>query len=105
MSEDDDQQVQCWHIEPGTPCDWDNCRQPERLADGDVGTDPAEKSAAAATTTPARLTEVVSMNGLSPIDVDKPWHCRWPLACDMPYSSDPAHYMPLCKSCHVKFDS
>lgn len=24
---------------------------------------------------------------------------------DMPYSSDPAHYMPLCKSCHVKFDS
>jgi hypothetical protein len=33
-------EVQCWHIEPGTPCDWDICRQPERLAAGDYGTDP-----------------------------------------------------------------
>lgn len=37
--EDDD--VQCWHIEPGTSCDWNICRQPERLARGDKGTDPA----------------------------------------------------------------
>lgn len=21
--------VQCWHTEPGTPCDWNVCRQPE----------------------------------------------------------------------------
>lgn len=28
---------QCWHLEPGTPCDWDVCRQAERLAVGDVG--------------------------------------------------------------------
>lgn len=27
----------CWHIEPGTTCDWDICRQPERLAAGDIG--------------------------------------------------------------------
>jgi hypothetical protein len=40
--EDDDEQVQCWHIEPGTPCDWNICRQPERLAAGDRGIDPAE---------------------------------------------------------------
>ncbi|MFD8687839.1 hypothetical protein [Streptomyces sp. NPDC059651] len=33
-------EVQCWHIEPGTPCDWDACHQPERLAAGDAGTDP-----------------------------------------------------------------
>ncbi|WP_157876678.1 hypothetical protein [Streptomyces graminilatus] len=39
--EDDEQQVQCWHIEPGTPCDWNICRQPERLAAGDRGIDPA----------------------------------------------------------------
>jgi hypothetical protein len=37
---DDGDDVQCWHIEPGTPCDWDICRQPERLARGDYGTDP-----------------------------------------------------------------
>ncbi|MGW4757304.1 hypothetical protein [Streptomyces chartreusis] len=36
-----DQQVQCWHTEPGTPCDWNVCHQPERLAAGDPGTDPA----------------------------------------------------------------
>lgn len=30
----------CWHIEPGTTCDWNICRQPERLAAGDPGTDP-----------------------------------------------------------------
>ncbi|TXS36937.1 hypothetical protein [Streptomyces sp. OR43] len=35
-------EVQCWHTEPGTPCDWDACRQPERLAAGDAGTDPLE---------------------------------------------------------------
>lgn len=39
---EDDPPVQCWHYEPGSPCDWDVCRQPERLAAGDVGTDPAE---------------------------------------------------------------
>lgn len=38
----DDPPVQCWHIEPNTPCDWNICRQPERLAAGDRGTDPAE---------------------------------------------------------------
>ncbi|MEU4173270.1 hypothetical protein AB0F46_41330 [Streptomyces sp. NPDC026665] len=32
----------CWHIEPGTTCDWNICRQPERLAAGDRGTDPAD---------------------------------------------------------------
>lgn len=33
----------CWHTEAGTPCDADGCRQPERLAAGDRGTDPAEE--------------------------------------------------------------
>ncbi len=35
----------CWHTEPGTPCDYDVCLQPERLARGDQGqgpTDPAD---------------------------------------------------------------
>jgi hypothetical protein len=41
--EEDDPPVQCWHTEPDTPCDWDVCRQPERLAAGDRGTDPARK--------------------------------------------------------------
>lgn len=43
MADDDadDEPVQCWHTEPGTPCDWNVCRQPERLATGDHGTDPA----------------------------------------------------------------
>ncbi len=39
--EDDDPPAACWHTEPGTPCDWDICRQPERLAAGDRGTGPA----------------------------------------------------------------
>lgn len=39
--EDDDPPVACWHTEPTTPCDWNVCRQPERLAAGDAGTDPA----------------------------------------------------------------
>ncbi len=39
---DDDPPVQCWHYEPGSPCDWNICRQPERLAAGDYGTDPAD---------------------------------------------------------------
>lgn len=39
--EQDDPPVQCWHTEPGSPCDWNICRQPERLAAGDRGTDPA----------------------------------------------------------------
>ena len=39
----DDPPVQCWHTEPGTPCDWDVCNQPERLAAGDYGTDPREQ--------------------------------------------------------------
>lgn len=38
--QDDDPPVQCWHTEPDTPCDWNVCRQPERLASGDTGTDP-----------------------------------------------------------------
>src|SRR4051812_2315414 len=37
----DDPSVQCWHYEPDTPCDWNICRQPERLAAGDRGVDPA----------------------------------------------------------------
>ncbi|MDX2513845.1 hypothetical protein PV355_01520 [Streptomyces stelliscabiei] len=41
--EEDNPPVQCWHTEPDTPCDWDVCRQPERLAAGDRGTDPARK--------------------------------------------------------------
>lgn len=41
--EPDDPPVQCWHTEPDTPCDWDVCRRPERLAAGDRGTDPARK--------------------------------------------------------------
>jgi hypothetical protein len=41
----DDPPVQCWHTEPHTPCDWNVCRQPERLAAGDYGTDPAEGAA------------------------------------------------------------
>lgn len=28
MNEDED--VQCWHTEPDTPCDWNICRQPEK---------------------------------------------------------------------------
>ena len=39
--EPDDPSVGCWHTEPDTPCDWNVCRQPERLAAGDRGTDPA----------------------------------------------------------------
>jgi hypothetical protein len=39
MNEEDE--VHCWHIEPGSPCDWDVCHQPERLEQGDYGTDPA----------------------------------------------------------------
>ncbi|MFG2372583.1 DUF6085 family protein [Streptomyces sp. NPDC048504] len=31
----------CWHTEADSPCDWDVCRQPERLAASDPGTDPA----------------------------------------------------------------
>lgn len=42
--QEDDPPVQCWHYEPGSPCDWDVCRQPERLAAGDYGTDPADIS-------------------------------------------------------------
>lgn len=34
--------VQCWHIEAGSGCDWDRCAQPDRLAAGDAGQDPAE---------------------------------------------------------------
>lgn len=41
MTTPEDDDVACWHIEPGTPCDWNICRQPERLAAGDPGTDPA----------------------------------------------------------------
>ncbi|MEU6552098.1 hypothetical protein ABZ915_17705 [Streptomyces sp. NPDC046915] len=41
LDEGDDPQVQCWHTEAGSPCDWNICRQPERLAAGDYGTDPA----------------------------------------------------------------
>jgi hypothetical protein len=37
----EDDPVQCWHIEPTTTCDWNICRQPERLVVGDYGTDPA----------------------------------------------------------------
>lgn len=40
-TEQDDPPVRCWHTEPGSPCDWDVCRQPERLTAGDRGTDPA----------------------------------------------------------------
>lgn len=40
--QDDDPPVQCWHTEPDTPCDRNICRQPERLAAGDRGTDPAK---------------------------------------------------------------
>jgi hypothetical protein len=39
----DDPPVQCWHTEADTPCDWDVCNQPERLAAGDYGTDPREQ--------------------------------------------------------------
>ncbi|MET7437007.1 DUF6085 family protein [Streptomyces sp. NPDC005496] len=35
--------VQCWHTEADTPCDSTVCRQPERLAAGDYGTDPREQ--------------------------------------------------------------
>ncbi|MFD8937312.1 hypothetical protein ACFV0R_19020 [Streptomyces sp. NPDC059578] len=38
---EDPDDVQCWHTEPGTPCDWHTCRQPDHLARGDKGTDPA----------------------------------------------------------------
>ncbi|WP_393075179.1 hypothetical protein [Streptomyces sp. LN704] len=40
---EDDPPAQCWHTEAGTPCDWDVCNQPERLAAGDYGTDPREQ--------------------------------------------------------------
>ena len=43
--ERDDPPVQCWHTEPDSPCDWNVCRQPERLAAGDPGTDPAREEA------------------------------------------------------------
>lgn len=38
-----DDEPPCWHTEPTTPCDWDICRQPERLAQGDCGTDPGRQ--------------------------------------------------------------
>jgi hypothetical protein len=38
---DAEDNVQCWHTEPTTTCDWNVCRQPERLIAGDCGTDPA----------------------------------------------------------------
>lgn len=44
QSEEDDPPVQCWHTEPDTPCDWNICRQPERLAAGDRGVAPARNS-------------------------------------------------------------
>ncbi|MFJ5893779.1 hypothetical protein [Streptomyces californicus] len=47
----DDAEVQCWHIEAGTTCDWNICRQPERLAAGDIGTDPMN-------TPPSRLLDL-----------------------------------------------
>lgn len=37
----DDPPVHCWHTESPTPCDWNICRQPERLIRGDRGFDPA----------------------------------------------------------------
>ncbi|WP_328934171.1 MULTISPECIES: hypothetical protein [unclassified Streptomyces] len=40
-ADDDAVAPTCWHTEPGSPCDWDRCHQPERLAAGDPGTDPA----------------------------------------------------------------
>ncbi|MFD1274892.1 hypothetical protein [Streptomyces kaempferi] len=40
---EDDPPVQCWHTEAGTPCDWNRCNQPERIAAGDYGTDPREQ--------------------------------------------------------------
>jgi hypothetical protein len=42
-ADQDDPPVQCWHTEPGTPCDWNVCKQPERLAAGDYGTDPRKQ--------------------------------------------------------------
>lgn len=47
---DDDQPVQCWHTEADSPCDWNICRQPERLTAGDYGTDPATATAETAWT-------------------------------------------------------
>lgn len=41
---EDNPPVQCWHTEADSPCDWDICRQPERLVVGDCGTDPAESA-------------------------------------------------------------
>lgn len=38
---DAEDNVQCWHIEPTTTCDWNICRQPERLVAGDYGRDPS----------------------------------------------------------------
>lgn len=40
---EDDPPVQCWHTEPDTPCDWNICRQPERLVAGDTGIDPVAR--------------------------------------------------------------
>jgi hypothetical protein len=40
----DEDSVACWHTEPDTPCDWNVCRQPGRLAAGDRGTDPAKRT-------------------------------------------------------------
>lgn len=39
--EQDNPPVECWHYEPDSPCDWNVCRQPERLAAGDRCVDPA----------------------------------------------------------------
>jgi hypothetical protein len=40
--DEDEEQVECWHYEANTPCDWNVCRQPERLARGDRGIDPRD---------------------------------------------------------------
>lgn len=55
----DDPPVQCWHTEPDTPCDWNICRQPERLAAGDRGTDPAHSGVLDEPTAPLTLARVV----------------------------------------------
>ncbi|MGI3198481.1 hypothetical protein ACRJ4B_16000 [Streptomyces sp. GTA36] len=53
---DDDPPAQCWHTEPGSPCDWDVCRQPNRPATEGRRTGPAERAPAPAADEDAQRT-------------------------------------------------
>jgi hypothetical protein len=82
--DEDDGPVQCWHIEPGTPCDWNRCNQPERLARGDYGTDPAHGGAP----TP-RLDALRAGQPITLVDAVTDWATSVDEQCPARYIGDP----------------